>query len=42
MRAGQTYRLPAGTFYDIRGGRIARVTMHYNLADWTAQVSAGS
>lgn len=39
---GQTYRLPAGAFYDIRDGRIARVTMHYNLADWIAQVSAGS
>ena len=39
---GQTYRLPAGAFYDIRGGRIARVTMHYNLADWIAQISAAS
>lgn len=39
---GQTYRLPAGAFYAIRDGRIARVTMHYNLADWIAQVSAGS
>jgi steroid delta-isomerase-like uncharacterized protein len=35
---GQTYRLPAGAFYEIRGGRIARVTVHYNLADWVAQV----
>lgn len=39
---GQTYRLPAGAFYEIRGGRIARVTMHYNLQDWIDQVSAGS
>ena len=39
---GQTYRLRAGAFYAIRDGRIARVTMHYNLADWIAQVSAGS
>ncbi len=37
---GQTYRIPAGAFYAIRDGRIARVTMHYNLADWIAQVSA--
>lgn len=37
---GQTYRLPAGAFYAVRDGRIARVTMHYNLADWVAQVSA--
>jgi steroid delta-isomerase-like uncharacterized protein len=39
---GQTYRLPAGAFYAIRDGRIARITMHYNLADWIAQISAGS
>lgn len=37
---GQTYRLPAGAFYAIRDGRIARVTMFYNLPDWIAQVSA--
>lgn len=36
--AGQTYRLPAGAFFEIRGGRIARVTTYYNLTDWTAQV----
>lgn len=39
---GQTYILPAGAFYAIRDGRIARVTMHYNLKDWIAQVSAAS
>lgn len=37
---GQTYRLPAGAFFTIRDGKIARVTTYYNLADWTAQVSA--
>jgi steroid delta-isomerase-like uncharacterized protein len=37
---GQTYSISAGTFMSIRGGRIARVTTYYNLADWTAQVSA--
>lgn len=36
---GQTYRLPAGTFFTIRDGRIARVTTYYNLADWMRQVS---
>ncbi|SNR32302.1 isopropylmalate/homocitrate/citramalate synthase [Paracoccus sediminis] len=35
---GQTYRLPAGTFFTIRDGRIARVTTYYNLADWMRQV----
>lgn len=39
---GQAYRLPAGAFYAIRDGRIARVTMHYNLNDWMAQVRAPS
>jgi steroid delta-isomerase-like uncharacterized protein len=39
---GQRYRLPAGAFYAIRDGRIARVTMFYNLPDWIAQVSAAS
>lgn len=35
---GQTYVLPAGTFFAIRDGRIARVTTYYNLQDWIAQV----
>ncbi len=35
---GQTYRLPAGTFFTIRDGKIARVTTYYNLAEWTRQV----
>jgi steroid delta-isomerase-like uncharacterized protein len=35
---GQTYRLPAGTFFALRDGRIARVTTYYNLKDWVAQV----
>jgi steroid delta-isomerase-like uncharacterized protein len=36
---GQTYVLPAGTFFAIRDGKIARVTTYYNLTDWIAQVS---
>jgi steroid delta-isomerase-like uncharacterized protein len=35
---GQTYRLPAGAFFDIREGKVARVTNYYNLGDWIAQV----
>ena len=35
---GQTYRLPGGSFFDIRDGKIARVTTYYNLAYWVAQV----
>jgi steroid delta-isomerase-like uncharacterized protein len=37
---GQRYVLPAGAFFDIRDGRIARVTNTYNLADWLRQVGA--
>jgi steroid delta-isomerase-like uncharacterized protein len=36
---GQRYRLPAGAFFTVREGRVARVTNTYNLADWLAQVS---
>ena len=39
--AGQTYVLPAGAFLAIKHGRIARLTMYYNLADWEAQVIGG-
>jgi len=36
--AGQTYVLPAGAFFDVRDGLIARVTVYYNLEDWIRQV----
>lgn len=36
---GQTYVLPAGTFFAIRDGKIARVTTYYNLTDWITQVA---
>lgn len=35
---GQTYVLPAGAFFDVKAGKIARVTTYYNLKNWTAQV----
>lgn len=37
---GQTYRLPAGSFFSLENGKITRVVTYYNLADWVAQVSA--
>ena len=37
---GQTYTLPAGTFFEVRDGKIARVTTYYNLKDWLRQVGA--
>jgi steroid delta-isomerase-like uncharacterized protein len=36
---GQTYVLPAGTFFSVKGGKIARVTTYYNLTDWITQVA---
>ena len=36
---GQSYRLPAGAFFAVKDGQIARVTTYYNLADWIRQVS---
>jgi steroid delta-isomerase-like uncharacterized protein len=36
---GQTYQLPAGTFFAVADGRITRVTTYYNLTDWLLQVA---
>ena len=36
---GQSYILPAGAFFDVQDGKIARITTFYNLNDWIAQVS---
>jgi steroid delta-isomerase-like uncharacterized protein len=37
---GQTYKLPGGAFFEIRDGKVARVTNYYNLQDWLRQVGA--
>ena len=36
---GQTYVLPAGAFFAIKDGQIARVTNYYNLTEWLMQVA---
>lgn len=36
--SGQTYRLPAGAFFVLKDGKVARISNYYNLEDWTAQV----
>lgn len=36
--SGQTYVLPAGAFFEIRDGKVARISNYYNLNDWIAQV----
>ncbi|MPS96499.1 MULTISPECIES: nuclear transport factor 2 family protein [Pseudomonadota] len=35
---GQTYVLPAGAFFEIKNGKVARISNYYNLNDWIAQV----
>jgi steroid delta-isomerase-like uncharacterized protein len=35
---GQTYKLRVGAFFEVRGGLITRVSNHYNLKSWLAQV----
>jgi steroid delta-isomerase-like uncharacterized protein len=39
---GQSYRLPAGAFFEVGSGLIRRVTTYYNLQDWLAQVRQAS
>jgi steroid delta-isomerase-like uncharacterized protein len=35
---GQTYTLRVGAFFDLSGGKIARVSNHYNVKAWLDQV----
>ncbi|WP_420414243.1 ketosteroid isomerase-related protein [Roseibium sp.] len=39
---GQTYNLPAGSFFEIKDGKIARITTYYNLQDWIDQVGGAA
>ncbi len=36
--SGQRYRLPAASFFELRDGRITRITTYYNLPEWIRQV----
>lgn len=38
---GQIYKLPVGSFFEIRDGRISRITTYYNLQNWIDQISSG-
>lgn len=42
MARGQDYALPAGAFFTLREGRIARVTTYYNLPAWVRMVQAAA
>ncbi len=37
---GQKYRLPVGAFFELKAGKVARITNYYNLNDWINQVRA--
>ena len=37
---GQTYNLPAGAFFTLKNNKVARISNHYNLGEWIAQVNA--
>jgi steroid delta-isomerase-like uncharacterized protein len=36
---GQSYRLPAGAFFEVKHGKVARISNFYNLQDWLKQVA---
>ncbi|WP_113447048.1 ketosteroid isomerase-related protein [Rhizobium cremeum] len=35
---GQTYKLPAGAFFELKDGKVARISNYYSLPDWIRQV----
>ena len=35
---GQKYTLRVGAFFEIKGGKVARIANHYNMKDWLRQV----
>jgi steroid delta-isomerase-like uncharacterized protein len=39
---GQRYVLTVGAFFEVRDGRIARVSNHYNMQAWLRQVAEGA
>ena len=39
---GQRYVLPAGAFFEVRDGKVARITNYYNLRRWVAAVTQAS
>jgi steroid delta-isomerase-like uncharacterized protein len=42
LAKGQKYEIKAGTFFEIDGDKISRVTTYYNLKDWVAKVTSGN
>ena len=40
--SGQTYVLPAGAFFTLSEGKVARISNYYNLPEWIRQVTGAS
>jgi steroid delta-isomerase-like uncharacterized protein len=38
--SGQTYRVAAGAFFEVRDGYIVRMTSYFNLPAWLKQIAA--
>ncbi|MFT3927900.1 MAG: ketosteroid isomerase-related protein [Myxococcales bacterium] len=38
--SGQTYRLPAGSFFEVELGKIMRVSTYYNVREWLLQIGS--
>jgi steroid delta-isomerase-like uncharacterized protein len=37
---GQTYHLRVGAFFEVKDGKVARVSNYYNLSSWMRMVGA--
>ncbi len=37
---GQRYKLRVGAFFEVKRGKIVRISNHYNMKDWLRQVGA--
>ncbi len=35
---GQRYEIRVGTFFEGRDGLVSRISLHFNLPDWLAQI----
>ena len=36
---GQTYKIAVGAFFELKNGKISRISNHYNMQDWLKQIS---
>ena len=40
--SGQSYRLPAGSFFEVELTKIKRVTTYYNVREWLLQIGSAT